>query len=304
MQQKLFTRLKWTFMLVSVLSMAFSCRKKDVTTPEKPPYYGFALVKANSFIMGSPSGVGNNDERPQHKVTLSAFYLDTTELTRKRFLPFLQSKDANYLATDQRKEENYKTDRTQSEMHPIVNVTWVTAIAYCNWLTKQTGSKDTCYTFTFNSDGTIDALTIQFDKTKKGYRLPTEAEWEYACRAGSTTKYCFDDTKELLDVYAWYSRNSGDSIHAVGQRKANAFGLHDMHGNVWEWCWDFYADRYPETDQVDPVGPSPSDTQNASRIIRGGSSIENEAFNRSANRSSGTAVVFYNYVGFRLAKTM
>ncbi len=303
MQGKLFTRLKSAFMLVSVLSMAFSCTKIDVTTPQEPPR-GFVLVRANSFTMGSAESEGYADERPQHKVTLSAFYLDTAELTRKKFLPFLKSSDTNYLATDQRKEENYKTDQIQNEMHPIVKVTWVTAVAYCNWVTKQTGSKDTCYTFTFNGDGTINALTIKFDKTKKGYRLPTEAEWEYACRAGSTTKYCFDDTKELLDAYAWYSNNSGDTIHAVGQKNANAFGLHDMHGNVLEWCWDFYVDRYPQIiDQVDPVGPPPPD-QGYVRIIRGGNLNDDAERNRSASRYSGNPVTFFNYVGFRLAKSM
>lgn len=297
MQQKLFNKLKWSFTFIWLGSIGFGCGDKGVVLPQTLPP-GFVLIKAGSFMMGSPNGVGYNDEYPQHKVTLSAFYLDTAELTRKKFLPFLKSRDTSYLDTYQKKEEDYRTGWMESEAHPIVNVSWKTAVVYCNWLTKQTSPKDTCYTFTFKVDGSIN--TITFDRAKKGYRLPSEAEWEYACRAGTKTDYSFGDGSGSLGIYAWYAGNSGGTTHIVGGKKANIFGLYDMHGNVREWCWDWYNDKYSDMDQVDPVGPQ----NGISRVNRGGSWDVAEKSLRSAYRSSNDATFPGTAIGFRLAKTM
>ena len=118
----------------------------------------------------------------------------------------------------------------QTDEHPVVNVSWNDALAFCRWLSKKEG---------------------------KICRLPTEAEWEYACRAGSTTRYCFGDDASDLGEYAWYGANSDRKTHPVGTKKPNAWGLYDMHGNAWEWCADGYdAEYYEKSPTDDPTGPA------------------------------------------------
>jgi formylglycine-generating enzyme required for sulfatase activity len=122
------------------------------------------------------------------------------------------------------------------------------------------------------------------------YCLPTEAPWEYACRAGSTTRYCFGDDEKMLKDYACYDKNSGGKTHPVKQKNPNSWGLYDMHGNVWEWCEDWYG-NYPNEPVTDPTGPPSGEI----RVLRGGRWYGNPRNLRSANRSS--------YVGFRLLRT-
>lgn len=130
------------------------------------------------------------------------------------------------------------------------------------------------------------------------YRLPTEAEWEYACRAGSSTKYSFGDNAAILDEYAWYRNNSGWRPHPVGQKKPNAWGLYDMHGNVWEWCQDWQGD-YPAGEVTDPKGP-PSGHH---KIIRGGSWLDGASILESSFRGQEYHVIRSNDIGFRLVRT-
>ncbi|MCD6404609.1 MAG: formylglycine-generating enzyme family protein [Planctomycetes bacterium] len=128
---------------------------------------------------------------------------------------------------------------------------------------------------------------------KAGLRLPTEAEWEYACRAGSSTRFSFDDNS-----YAWYDGNSEDKTHPVGQKKPNAWGLFDMHGNVWEWCADWYG-NYSSGRVTDSQGPS----SGSSRVLRGGSWYDFSQICRSANRSYGSPDGTNHCLGFRVART-
>ena len=127
------------------------------------------------------------------------------------------------------------------------------------------------------------------------FRLPTEAEWEYACRAGSSTAYSFGGNASLLAQYAWFYHNSKQKTHPVGQKEPNAFGLHDMHGNVWEWCSDWY-DAYPDDATVDPTGPS----NGSARILRGGSWFCTPGPCRSANRGWNMPETRDDDVGFRI----
>ena len=157
---------------------------------------------------------------------------------------------------------------------PVENVSWNEAVSFCEKLSKQTGQT---------------------------YRLPTEAEWEYACLAGSTGKYCFGDDEALLKDYAWYNKNSGDKTHPVGEKLPNNWGLYDMHGNVWEWCSDWYGKNYyaelaKQGEAVNPQGPADGDY----RVLRGGSWFFSRMFARAVCRNYVLAAVRISNIGFRV----
>lgn len=160
--------------------------------------------------------------------------------------------------------------------NPVEQVSWHDAQAFCRKLKEITG---------------------------KDFRLPTEAEWEYACRAGTQTSYCFGDGENQLGDYAWYSENSGFKTHPVGQKKPNAWGLYDMHGNVWEWCADPWHDSYANKPQniKDNGSIIWSDSNNFGRVLRGGSCSTFSRNCRSAVRLGFVADSRVNYLGFRLA---
>ncbi|MFM7740665.1 MAG: formylglycine-generating enzyme family protein, partial [Planctomycetota bacterium] len=128
------------------------------------------------------------------------------------------------------------------------------------------------------------------------YRLPTEAQWEYACRAGSKTAYSFGESSKSLRDYGWFGDNSNDQTHPIGKKKANAWGLYDMHGNVWEWCSD-WSEEYSKSAVSDPTGPK----EGSSRVTRGGGWGFEAAYCRSADRSRGIPSFRGNVIGFRVA---
>ncbi|HZS05405.1 MAG TPA: bifunctional serine/threonine-protein kinase/formylglycine-generating enzyme family protein [Blastocatellia bacterium] len=157
-----------------------------------------------------------------------------------------------------------------SSDHPVECVSWLGAADFCRKLSRMTG---------------------------RNYRLPTEAEWEYACRAGTKTKYSFGDDDKLLGQYAWYDRNSDQGTHPVGRKLPNAWGLHDMIGNVWEWCQDWYGkDYYHFAPEVDPTGPETGQA----RVLRGGAwSFPGEEC-RAANRHHFHPISGFDSIGFRV----
>ena len=163
----------------------------------------FALIPAGTFQMGSPAGeAGRNDDERQHKVTISRpFYLQTTEVTQGQWQKVMGSNPAHF--------------NTCGKDCPVEQVSWDDAQEFIRKLN-------------------------QMEKTDT-YRLPTEAEWEWACRAKSTGRFSFGDDEAGLKDYAWFDKNSAAKTHPVGQLKPNAWGLYDMHGNVWEWCRDWYG---------------------------------------------------------------
>jgi len=230
----------------------------------------FVLIPAGEFLMGSSDGDSN--ERPPHKVRITKpFYLGQYEVTVGQFRQFVS--ESGYADWNDRWETAFPS---QTDNHPVVGVSWDAAKAFCDWLSK---------------------------KEHKEYRLPTEAEWEYACRAGSVGKYCFGDDEAALGEYAWHSGDSGSQTHVVGQKKPNAWALHDMHGNAREWCADWYgSDYYGSSPTDDPKGPS-SGAFPLLRVVRGGSWSSAARLSRSAHRTADSQDCILHFEGFRVART-
>jgi len=200
-----------------------------------------------------------------HQVTITkAFYLGKYEVTQEQWYQIMGYNPAHF------KREKLGFD---SRKNPVEQVSWEDLQKFINKLNEKEGGHP--------------------------YRLPTEAEWEYACRAGSTGKYCFGDNGDLLKQYAWYETNSGGKTHSVGQKKPNAWGLYDMHGNVWELCQDWYGTSdYQTSPKVDPKGSKSGST----RVCRGGDWHNGARFCRSANRLSNDPSFRGNGLGFRLVR--
>jgi eukaryotic-like serine/threonine-protein kinase len=215
-------------------------------------------IPGGKYRMGSPEGQGEQRERPQHEVTVSEFLLGKSPVTNEQFARFLQ-------ANPEAKEPEYWADRRFNQaLQPVVGVSWEDAQAYAEWA---------------------------------GLRLPTEAEWEYACRAGTKKQYSSGDTEEDLGRVGWFRGNSEGRLHEVGEKPPNDFGLYDLHGNVWEWCADWYG-LYAAKAATDPTGSDGGD----SRVLRGGSWVDGAQYARSAARIGARPAVRENSIGFRLAR--
>ena len=247
-------------------------------------------IPAGSFLMGSPgddkeAGYG---EKPQHLVRISkSFYLGVDEVTQAQYQAVMGNNPSYFSANGGGKE---KVARQSTDQHPVENVSWLDAIAFCNKLSEKEGRKP------FYE---IDGKEVRVpDWNGPGYRLPTEAEWEYACRANASTptRYSFGDDAAELGEYGWFAGNSEIRTHPVGEKKPNGFGLHDMHGNVWEWCWDWGGAGYFQVSPADdPIGPYPG------RVFRGGSWSFRPRFCRSADRLANAPESGSYDLGFRLA---
>jgi formylglycine-generating enzyme required for sulfatase activity len=172
---------------------------------------------------------------------------------------------------------------------PVERVSWRGAVTFCNMLS----TRENLPPF-YGPDGQSVKIA-----GGTGYRLQTEAEWEYACRAGTTTTYSFGDDASRLGDFAWIGGNSGGRTHPVGEKPANAFGLCDMHGNVFEWCWDAFDDRfYSLSPPVDPTGPA----SGSKRVFRGGGCTHAPESARSTDRAGGDLDFANLALGFRIAR--
>jgi formylglycine-generating enzyme required for sulfatase activity len=262
---------------------------------------GFVFVPGGTFTMGSPANeAGRSDNEFQHQVNLSAFALSATELTQAEYMSFCQAtnghwpdwkESGNKYNIDNGSDGSYKNHAGPGkENRPIVGVSWYDAVAYCNWRSTAEGKRP-CYT--------ISGTNVSCDITANGYRLPTEAEWEYAAKGGAAATSLVVNAvyagNANLDQVAWYSGNSGGQTHPVGQKAANSLGLYDMSGNVWEWCWDWYG-NYPNGSQSDPRGPDSGDF----RVLRGGGWGGVAAYLRSAARVGDDPSIRAINCGFRL----
>jgi formylglycine-generating enzyme required for sulfatase activity len=235
------------------------------------------LILAGEFLMGSPDSdnEASADEKLQHRVRVTQpFYGGATQVT----------KDQNHAVTG-----GSPSRFRGSDDRPVEQVFWDDVIAFCNKLSEREGLKP------------FYAFGPGAESGGEGYRLPTEAEWEYACRAGSPTRFSFGDDEASLGEYAWFNANSAGKTHPVGQKRPNAFGLFDMHGNVWEWCEDWYeANCYVQSPGTDPLGPSQA--AGPVRVYRGGCSFSYPRSCRAAYRLGNSPGYRSLDLGFRVAR--
>ncbi len=240
------------FLLLPVLLLCCGGESVEQTTVmpkvvsiKTPTGYTMSLIPSGSFLMGSDQHA--EDESPIHTVTVNAFAMDVYEVTQERFENLMMEDPSHF------KDKN----------RPVEQVRWSDAAEFCNARSVEEGL-DPCY----------DEVTYKCNFEANGYRLPTEAEWEYACRSGSASDYCFGSQPSALAQYAWFKQSAQKQTKKVGLKKPNAWGLYDMHGNVMEWCYDVYGEGfYTESPESNPKGPA----EGKKRVLRGG------AWNSSAD---------------------
>jgi formylglycine-generating enzyme required for sulfatase activity len=228
---------------------------------------GFELVHipGGQFMMGSPESEEGrySAESPLHEVRVTDFYLGRYPVTNEEYGRFLNEN------ADEPEPEYWADREFNQPRQPVVGVSWQNAQLYAAWA---------------------------------GLRLPSEAEWEYACRAGTSTRYYTGNTEKDLEQVGWYYKNSGDQLHPVGEKEPNAFGLYDMHGNVLEWVEDDWHDNYKEA--PDDGRAWIDEPRGADRVFRGGSWGFSASYCRSADRYLNSPGNRGNGIGFRLARSV
>jgi len=231
--------------------------KKIVLDLGKGATMTVALIPAGTFVMGCPPAEMGKSGREQRQ--------HKVKISRAFYVGVTEVTQKQYAAV-----MGANPSKHQGEKYPVENVSWNEAVAFCR---------------------TVSAKTV------RPVRLPTEAEWEYACRAGTTTRWFTGNTEASLAGYAWYKKTSGAHTHVVAESKPNAFGLHDMTGNVFEWCLDYYRSGYdPKASPVDPTGP----VKGTERVLRGGSFWYDAGWCSSANRRGYSPESRWSNVGFRV----
>jgi formylglycine-generating enzyme required for sulfatase activity len=256
----------------------------------RTPVVEMVRIPAGVFWMGSPDSDrdATADEKPRQKVKINQpFLLGRTEVTQAQYEEVM---GANPSAFSPRGRWRDRVKEKDTGQFPVESVSWLDAVRFCNRLSERHGLEPY---YKINDE----RVTV---RGGRGYRLPTEAEWEYAARGGTSTTWPFGEKVEDLGRYAWFADNSGDVTHPVGRKKANPFGLFDMAGNVPEWCWDRYDPRYYERQPAsDPAGPGYGTT----RVFRGGAWNSRAPQTRPAGRSPlGFAYSVQTIVGIRVAR--
>ena len=273
-------------------SSSVSSELSSTPTPVSEPTEGFVLIEGGSFQMGSPdSEPWRSVDETQHTVTVSDFYISPYELTQAEYEAVMGENPSNFSGEDL----------------PVENVSWLDAVAYCNARSEQEN---------LTPAYTIDGTNVTWNREAAGYRLPTEAEWEYACRAGTETPFNTENSPsaEEVNYYGHYpyeiegnyfsqgNLETQPGIYrettvAVGSFEPNGFGLYDMHGNVSEWVWDYYG-AYPAEEQTDPTGPQTG----AQRVYRGGGWNDFAKNMRSAYRATLEPELMSFNIGIRLVR--
>jgi formylglycine-generating enzyme required for sulfatase activity len=224
-------------------------------------------------MMGSPSNEsGRNTDEKQHRVTLTkGFLLQTTEVTQGQWRALMRS--------------NPSDAPSCGSNCPVEKVSWMSVAKYANALSRKEGLTEAYR---------ISGSSVSWNQNANGYRLPTEAEWEYAARAGERTRYSGSNS---LNTVSWTKTNSSGKVRPVATKQANAWGLYDMSGNVWEWVWDWKR-TYSGT-VIDPTG----NRSGSKRVFRGGSAVASSHYSRCAHRLAHAPTSKYRDLGFRLART-
>jgi formylglycine-generating enzyme required for sulfatase activity len=244
------------------------------------PYYAqsqsfneMIRIEGGTFIMGSPANEQGRttSEGPQHRVTVSPFFIAKFPVTQAEYQEIMG--------------KNPSHNNTEPSL-PVEQVNWFDAVEYCNRRSEKEG---------FTPVYSINGNNVTWNLEADGYRLPTEAEWEYACRAGTQTPY-YNGT--LADEAGWHIGNSSARTHPVGEKQCNAWGLYDMHGNVLEWCWDWLGNYSAEANN-NPTGPA----SGTSRVYRGGCWSFQANQIRSAYRFGNNPNMRSFLIGFRVART-
>ncbi|MCG8423789.1 MAG: SUMF1/EgtB/PvdO family nonheme iron enzyme, partial [Proteobacteria bacterium] len=248
----------------------------------------FVGLTGGTFTMGNPvSEKGRSGDETEHEVTVLGFEIAEAVVTQKQWQAVMGS------------NPSYQFENSgNSDEHPVQSISWYDAIEFANKLSRREGLPE-CYE--------VDGTNVTLRGSCTGYRLPTEAEWEYACRAGSQTAYGRGVDESALSEYAWYGKLWEKGTVAVKSLKPNAWGLYGMHGNVWEWVWDRYA-SYPDSAQSDPHGPSDDDAllmnidDTKSRVLRGGAFLNGAEVLRCALRFRGGPGDRFRYNGLRVVR--
>ena len=272
-------------------------------------------LKGKSFQMGADYSGADSDEKPVHKVTFTRdIYMCDHEVTQAEWQAVMGSNPSHF----QGEEANKKVaDGEVQENRPVENITWYEAVAFCNELTKKENItaravapkeidyvyfSDSAFTTPYTKDDASSNNLPYMKIEATGYRLPTEAEWEYAARGGeaSTNKAVWAGTTDenVLKNYAWYKDNSNNRTHEVKKKQPTGYGLYDMSGNVWEWCWDWYGD-YENTDVTDPAGAS----SGSYRVGRGSGRSDSASYCRASCRNYRLPANRYDFLGFRLVRS-
>jgi len=281
----------------------------------RPSPAGMALIPAGSFEMGRQSGSGGAEELPVHTVFVSAFYLDQFEVTKALWDDVKSYADTNGYGFD-------NAGSGQGAFHPVHTVNWYDMVKWCNARSEQEGLTPVYYTdatqTTVYRTGNIDLAATFVDGSANGFRLPTEAEWEKAARGtlvGNTYPWGnsigggdanYNGSGDPFDIGGIETTPAGyydgDQV-PTGVNRANGYGLYDMSGNVWEWCWDWYDNGYyAVSPSNDPGGPGSSPS--GARVLRGGSwSVSDGSFFlRCAHRADVSPVLEFDEIGFRSAR--
>ena len=264
----------------------------------KELYAKFIEMKMIDIAAVTNGNLGHSDESNNavHTVSLTAYRIGESEVTQELWQAVMSNNPSYFQGS-----EKLPASGEVQEKRPVEQVRWYECIAFCNELTKKVaelGESQCVYSVEGHIYGTADAVAKkvpEMDMSKKGFRLPTEAEWEWAAKGGTEYKWSGTNVESELVNYAWYRDNSNNQTHEVKKKQPNGYGLYDMSGNVWEWCWDWYSSSTPTGGQ-DPTGAASGD----GRVARGGSWSNNADYAARACRVKCDPDIRYNNLGLRL----